>query len=1484
MRRTLYWKRLLIVAAVALVLCGGVFAVHRFQAANQSSIVLEQAAKSAAAAETDPAQRGEAINKYKQYLKFRPDDEAAFQKYANLLLDEAKANPATALTAADGAEAFLRAFPKHPPERQRLAELYIASAQFSKLGLAKQHLEILLDTPGGNYRENIEVLEMAAACERGQSNLPGAIAHLNAAIKTDKAPVRLYVLAMQTHYANKEDAKRIGQVEDLLGVLRTNARFKENLEARVATARFELALGNLDPARADLDKAFGRAPGFPNLGGDNNADALFAQAEWELASAKADQGKEPFVKAEALLRKAFGLDKKNVAVGMLLAEVLTALNKRDEGGAVLKEVADALGAVNDKYLSVIDRLLDLGEQEMSAALVDSKLAPDESMKPIVTYFRGRLAVLKPDWPVARALLEEILPALVRMPEYHKKAVLGLATCYAAMQNPEKQLEFCRMALRDDSRYVPAAVGEAEALARMGKNAEALTKYRVLVNEYRLTGLRPELARLELLDVLSQAGDIQARNWSRFEDSLGKPAEARAAALRVYEADALVARGRGADASKLLRDWLDAHRGDAKAATVWVALARVQDGGRPDVAAAVLDEAEKALAGAPVELRLARAALLAARAKPAAAREFDALAAGGEAFPKAEQFRLLFGLGQAAARVADRGPVGKDPAEVREAAEVRAAALRLLRAAADLSPKDLTCRAVLLDQGLAAGRADVVEQAIKEMAAAEGENGPVATLARIAIRLPEVKKLTDPARSAEIRDLRELTRRIRDQRPGWSRGCLAAAQLDELEGLNDAALVNYREAIRMGDRQEAVIRRAVDLYRTKQQDDQAVGMLNELSSEVRLPDDLERYRSIRNMLATDLPKDGRATIDRIAPADGGAAGDYRLVLLRGALLGAIREDADALAAFRRAVTMVDTVPETWASLVAQLMKHGMLEEARRAVKEAKKKLTPDPAKPEGRAELELALGSLHEQVGELQAAFGHYEAARAAAPLELAPTRQLVLFFQRNGQPDKAVALLLTAKDSHAQEVARWARRHLAITMTSSPEAYRMRAQALALIERNLADKKDEPEDLKARAYVWTVDPVTREEGVRELRKFGDRGDLTPDEFYTLGRLAFDQAKFPEAEGYFKKGARVRPGATAEHFAALVRVYLALNALGDAEAALGRLKANFPTSWEAVREEAHVLGYAIKRRAAQPEPEEPKQEAIKKLREQARAVIVAYPGWNALPNLAARTGPLFEELGLIDAAADAYGKYMKESDSPSSHQPLAAMYIRQKQADKALALAREYEKRAPVLLTARLMTGAATALRRQGRAGGGRGVARRGDPRRRQARAGGRADRHAGRTARRPGQVRRGDQGVRAGAGRQPERPGGEQPVHAAGAESPGPGRGGSEDDDRADRHPRAGAGVPRHPRGRLPVQQPPVRGREGRADGAGAVRAGVVPVPPGVGARPGRGGEQADLRRERVAGGQAGRPGGRRPAPARGQAVCRTARQVQTRPVIKRCY
>src|SRR5207249_1278981 len=131
----------------------------------------------------------------------------------------------------------------HPAERQKLAELYVKSRQFSKYALAKQHIEMLFGSPGGNYRTNVDVLEMAAECEQGLGDLTAAIALLDEAIRTGGAPVRVYQRAMELNYANKSDPKRNGNIDEHLRALR-GGRFEKNLEARVTAARFEMFLGN----------------------------------------------------------------------------------------------------------------------------------------------------------------------------------------------------------------------------------------------------------------------------------------------------------------------------------------------------------------------------------------------------------------------------------------------------------------------------------------------------------------------------------------------------------------------------------------------------------------------------------------------------------------------------------------------------------------------------------------------------------------------------------------------------------------------------------------------------------------------------------------------------------------------------------------------------------------------------------------------------------------------------------------------------------------------------------------------------------------------------------------------------------------------------------------------------------------------------------------------------------------------------------------
>lgn len=1286
MRRTLYWKRLLIVAVAFLACAGVAFAVHRVQIRSQVTVYKEAAERAEAGIDGDPKKRAEVADLYAKYLKFRPSDEAAYQKYAALLLEQVKAEPAATERVISGVEGFLRAFPAHTDERRQLAEIYAKGGRYMN---ARQHVDMLLPPQGSSAAGDIEVLELAAECDWTLGKKQEAIKHLRAATDSKKAPVRVYKRALELTHAYQGDPQRDANVAALLRELREEERFRNDPEARVAATRFKLFLGWGADARVDAEYAMTAIPG-----GAENPDVLFAMAEVEVAELKdAKDAPAKLKRIEGLLRRAREKDPTNVAVGALLCEVLNRQGDRDAGLEVLRATAKLLDPKSNDYVMVADRLIDLGEESDSAKMVDV-IAENEARKVLIPYFRGRLAVLKKDWVPALRLLEEAKPSISRVPVFHKKLLVGLGTCYATMLNPDKQLEFCRAARTADPKdpdYAPAVLGETEALAKMGRVSDAVRGYRQLVNGFQLNEYRTELVRFELYDVLTRPGAAKDRDWSRFDAAVQPvPLAARPAEMQVLCSDALVAQGKTEQGAEELRKWLAANPKSPKADIAFVALARLNTGGTAESALAVLDEA-KAKTGDSVDLRLARAGLLVARGKVPEAAEFEALATGLPNPARADQFKLWLGIGQAAGRVADLLP------DSDQAKALRAVALKYLRDAAELMPKDLGCRTVLLDNAIAAGRRDLIKQALEEIQSIEGsEFGPFSAIGQIAVELPEVKKMADgPARAAAVARLRELGKRAKSARSGWGRIYVALAELDLIEGHNDAALANYDEALKNGERQEFVIRRAVDLYRLKKQDDRAVGLLNTLRTEVRLPDDLERYRAIRDLLgAPEVPRNSKMTVDAIAPVD---SKDHRLQLLRGALLATIREDDGALAAFGRAVELNDRSPETWGSLVSQLVRVGNLDGAKKAVVQAEAKLATAPAAtPEAKAELQVALGGLHEMVGDPKAALGYFEAAAKTAPLELNPTRQLIQFHQRTGQAQKADQLLTAAKDAPAPDIARWARRHLALTMIARSNAYTMRADALALVERNLKDTTKDAEDVKARAVIWTVDPVTRAEGIKVLKQYGERGDLTPDEDYLLGRLAFDVGQYGEAEDHFKRAARIRPGVTAEHIAALVRARVALSPLGKldhAEATLERLKINNPGSWEAVREEARLLHRKSRDAAAVADTAEAKKQLDK-----ARDVVKTFKGWDAPDVIAARTGPLFEEIGLPAEAEALYTKYLNggglpsDPGAPAPHQPLAIQRVRQKDTQRAIDLAFEFEAKVPALLTARLLTGAVRAKR------------------------------------------------------------------------------------------------------------------------------------------------------------------------------------------------
>jgi tetratricopeptide (TPR) repeat protein len=322
------------------------------------------------------------------------------------------------------------------------------------------------------------------------------------------------------------------------------------------------------------------------------------------------------------------------------------------------------------------------------------------------------------------------------------------------------------------------------------------------------------------------------------------------------------------------------------------------------------------------------------------------------------------------------------------------------------------------------------------------------------------------------------------------------------------------------------------------------------------------------------------------------------------------------------------------------------------------------------------------IGEAKKAEARYRDAIRTAPGELNPNRQLLLFLQRSGQTAEADAMLRKMADDPAQDIARWSRRHLAMTYLARRDAYQQRNAALQLIETNIKESPNDPEDVKAKAVVQTVDPATREEGMKTLKEFAKWGDLTPDEFLLLGRLHFEQGKIFESVDYFDKAARPRAGLNAGHLAGLIRIYCGINKLPQARATLARLKNFAPRTWDATREEARLL-----HAEALDAEKNGHADDAKKLTDQARDIILNFPGARGEDSVRHRTGPLLEELGFITEAETHYRRLLTDGKEPNVHFPLASLLIRQKRTAEAIELAKKYDATTPPALTARIFTGA-----------------------------------------------------------------------------------------------------------------------------------------------------------------------------------------------------
>jgi tetratricopeptide (TPR) repeat protein len=376
-------------------------------------------------------------------------------------------------------------------------------------------------------------------------------------------------------------------------------------------------------------------------------------------------------------------------------------------------------------------------------------------------------------------------------------------------------------------------------------------------------------------------------------------------------------------------------------------------------------------------------------------------------------------------------------------------------------------------------------------------------------------------------------------------------------------------------------------------------------------------------------------------------DYRDQLWLGAIYLAASRPVEAGAAYRRAVTLAGTVPQTWGAYVAYLVRTEPKDrppalkevKAEDAIREAELQLPPDQA--------QLVLARCYTMTGLADRAEQQYQAALAAKSDDVALLQNIVTFYMRTGQAPKAAPYLekiLEPRTKASPPQVAWARRQQALALVTQGGYPKIR-EALALVERNLLAQGDSVDDQRLKAVLLGMQPGGQRDAIRVLEDLARRSPPTADERFLTARLYEASGNWPKARDLLRS-ALASDENNPVYLAAFTRGLLTHGHASDAEPWLARLEKLQPQSFQTVELKARLL-------AAQGKGNE------------AAALLKAYTSDKA--DLLGPFAGLLSELGQLDAAEAMYRESVARSKRPEAVLVLAEFLAQRKRLREALDL-------------------------------------------------------------------------------------------------------------------------------------------------------------------------------------------------------------------------
>ena len=902
---------------------------------------------------------------------------------------------------------------------------------------AKFHLEELL-----KINENDPtLLEQLGACEELGGRSEAAITRLEQAIAIDRERVACYPKLAAAY-------RRTGKTEEAdLAMNRMVDANPKSPRALLERARYLRNLGLLDAASRDIVMIRTKlAP--------DEQEAILISGELAASRNQLDVARMEFERGRTLYPKDLRFQ-----IGVIRLDLNSGRTK-EAVAALQTSVAGVPDSSGDVWL-LADLCITADQVEMAKLLI-SQLSKDNSLQPAVNYLESRILIKDRKWLAATNSLVKNRPELSRLPELAFQVEMLLVSCYSELERPDKQLDAARAAVAIEPTAISARLAVADAKLASANVNEALDEYLKLVG--RSLGARFAAVRLMIWQNQNRQGVTP--DWTRAEQLLeATPPEGRATVeYRLLVASTLSLKGKPADARSLLEE---VAKVEPKETRYWLALAVLvgRESG-PRSAEIVLDRAEAA-AGDTADLRLARASHL--MAERASIERIRKLEIGSARLPSADSDRLLLGL-----------------ADVYTTLGAKADARRLLDLLAVQQPNHVALRMRQFQFEVEDGDLEKIKNFVGEIRKIEGEEGAswrycdAVYQATVAQRENSVgAAMVARSRLAEVSALR----------PTWAKVPLLEAKLDDWAGNTDNAIEKYRRAIRSGERSVTVVRRAASLLIARRRFDEARDLISEAGISNGNSPELARISTELSVLRERPFEESLALATSAISTDSKIPQDH---VWLGTVFVNYGKNAEAEASFRMAIQLGPKDPVCWTALIEFLVRSNKKNEAIALIEKVKSNV---PAE-----QLSVCLARCYATVGDRANAAQQYDLAYRQSPNDLTLVRELAEHQLSVGETEKAERLLRQLSDRIANTpTAIWARRTLALTLASKGD-YRNGTDALGLIDINLQEHPDSPEDKRARAIVLLGRPGSRRQSIRLLEESFIRIKPLSDELFLLAKL------------------------------------------------------------------------------------------------------------------------------------------------------------------------------------------------------------------------------------------------------------------------------------------------------------------------------------------------------------------------------------------------